>query len=71
MKTEYVWAIISFIIVGTMAIGLLYLGAQGSLPALGLFDMSNMGVRVVVIAVLLVITLGLLAAYNNVRKRTK
>jgi hypothetical protein len=72
MRTDYVWAIVSFLVVGALGIWLLYLGAQGSLPtAFGLFDMSKLGVRIVVIAVLVVIALALFVAYNSVRKRAK
>jgi hypothetical protein len=72
MRTEYVWAIVSFVVVAALGIWLLYLGGQGSLPtAFGLFDMTKLGVRIAVIVVLAVIALALLAAYNSVRKRAK
>jgi uncharacterized membrane protein len=72
MRSEYIWAIVGFIIVGALAILLLSLAADGSLPnGFALFDMSNLGVRIVVIVVLVVITAGLFVAYNSVRRRTK
>ncbi|MGH2703294.1 MAG: hypothetical protein ACRDJ2_16160 [Actinomycetota bacterium] len=72
MRSEYVWAIVGFLIVGALAIWSLSLAANGSLPtAFGLFDMNNLGVRIVVIVVLAIITVGLFLAYNSVRKRTK
>lgn len=72
MRSEYVWAAIGFIVAGVLGIWMLSLGAKGSLPtAFGLFDMSKMSVRIIVIVVLVAVTLGLFAAYNSVRKRTK
>lgn len=72
MRSEYVWAIVGFLVVAALAVLLLSLAANGSLPAaFGLFDMTKMSVRVTVIVVLAVITVGLFLAYNSVRKRTK
>jgi formate hydrogenlyase subunit 3/multisubunit Na+/H+ antiporter MnhD subunit len=69
---EYLGAIIGFVIVAALAILLLYLAASGSLPSgFGLFNMENLGVRVIVIIILVIATLGLFAAYNSVRKREK
>lgn len=70
MRSDYIWAIVGFVIVAVAGIALLYLGSQGSLPSgFGLFDMSNVGVRVIVIVVLGVLTAGLFVAYNSVRKK--
>jgi hypothetical protein len=72
MRTDHVFAIIGFLVVGALGILLLYLGASGSLPtAFGLFDMNKLGVRIVVIVVLAIIALALFAAYNSVRKRAR
>jgi hypothetical protein len=72
VRSEYVWAIVGFVIVAALGILLLYLGGSGSLPtAFGLFDMNKLGVRITVIVILAAIALALFAAYNSVRKRTK
>lgn len=72
MRKEYAWAAVGFLIVGALGIWLLYLGREGSLPtAFGLFDMGNLGVRIVVTVILAVIALGLLAAYRSVSRKQK
>jgi len=72
MQKEHVWAAVGFLVVGALGIWLLYLGREGSLPtAFGLFDMSKLGVRVVVTVVLAVIALGLLVVYRNVSRKQK
>lgn len=67
MNREYVWAAVSALIVGVVGILLLYLGGvAGILPkAFGLFDMSNLGVRAVVIVILLVIAAVLFVWYRG------
>jgi hypothetical protein len=72
MTKEWTWAIISFVIIGAIGCVLLYLGASGALPmGLGLFDMSQLGVRIVVIAILLVALGALFYWYRNTPARTE
>lgn len=70
MNKEYIWAAVSAVIVGVIGVLLLYLGGvAGKLPkALGLFDMTNVGVRAVVIVILLVVAALLFVAYRNAAK---
>ena len=67
MRKEYIWAAVSAIVVGVAGILLLYLGGvAGVLPkAFGLFDMSNLGVRAVVIVILLVVAVLLFLWYRS------
>jgi hypothetical protein len=72
MTKEYTWAIISFVVIGAIGCLLLWLGASGALPmGLGLFDMSQLGVRAVVFLVLLVVVGGLFYLYRNTPARTR
>jgi hypothetical protein len=72
MAKEYTWAIVSFVVIGAIGCLLLYMGAQGALPmGFGLFDMSQLGVRAVVLVVLLVIVGGLFYVYRNTAPRTR
>ncbi|TMC98409.1 MAG: hypothetical protein E6I58_13965 [Chloroflexi bacterium] len=72
MNREYVWAIVGGVIVAVIGIGLLYLGASGAMPkAFGLFDMSNLGVRAVVTAILIVVAVGLFLAYRGTAGKPK
>jgi membrane protein implicated in regulation of membrane protease activity len=70
MPKEYIWAAVSAVVIGVIGVLLLYLGGvAGVLPkAFGLFDMSNLGVRAVVIVILLVIAALLFVAYRNTAK---
>jgi hypothetical protein len=71
MTREWTWAIVSFVVIGAIGCLLLYLGARGALPTgFGLFDMSQVGVRIVVIAILLVVLGGLFYWYRNTPART-
>jgi hypothetical protein len=71
MAKEYTWAAVSFVVIGAIGCLLLYLGANGALPmGLGLFDMSQLGVRIVVFLVLLVVVGGLFYWYRNTPSRT-
>jgi len=56
VNKQYIWAAVSAVVVGVIGVLLLYLGGvAGVLPkAFGLFDMSNLGVRALVIVILLV-----------------
>ena len=67
MRKEYIWAAVSALVVGVAGILLLYLGGvAGVLPkAFGLFDMSNLGVRAVVIVILLVVAVLLFLWYRS------
>ena len=67
MNREYVWAAVSAVVVGVIGVGLLYLGGvAGVLPkAFGLFDMTNLGVRAVVVVILLVIAALLFVWYRS------
>ena len=72
MNREYLWAIVGGVIVAVIGIGLLYLGASGAMPkAFGLFDMSNLGVRAVVTAILIVVAVGLFLAYRGTAGKPK
>ena len=72
MGKEYTWAIVSFVVIGAIGCLLLYMGAQGALPmGFGLFDMSQLGVRAIVLVVLLVIVGGLFYVYRNTAPRTR
>jgi amino acid permease len=67
VRREYIWAAVSAVIVGVAGVLLLYLGGvAGVLPrALGLFDMSNLGVRALVVVILLVVAALLFVWYRN------
>lgn len=67
MNREYIWAAVSAIVVGVVGVLLLYLGGvAGVLPkAFGLFDMTNNGVRAVVIVILLVVAALLFVWYRS------
>ena len=67
MSKEYLWAAVSAVVVGVVGILLLYLGGvAGVLPkGFGLFDMSNMGVRIAVIVILLVVAVLLFLWYRG------
>jgi len=67
VNKEYIWAAVSAVVVGVIGVLLLYLGGvAGVLPkGFGLFDMSNLGVRIVVILVLLVLGVLLFLWYRN------
>ena len=68
MAKEWIWAGVSAVVIGAIGILLLYLGASGVMPkAFGLFDMSNLGVRAVVV-VLIVVAIGLFFAYRGAGK---
>jgi hypothetical protein len=72
MSKEVTWAVVSFVVIGAVGCLLLYMGAQGALPmGFGLFDMSQLGVRAVVLIVLLVIVGGLFYVYRNTAPRTR
>lgn len=72
MAKEWTWAIISFVIIAAIGCLLLYLGASGALPmGFGLFDTSQIGVRIVVIAILLVAVGALYYWYRNTPARTQ
>jgi hypothetical protein len=72
MSKEVTWAIVSFVVIGAIGCLLLYLGAQGALPmGLGLFDMSQLGVRATVTVVLLVVVGALFYLYRNTAPRTR
>jgi hypothetical protein len=72
MSKDVTWAIASFVVIGAIGCFLLYLGAQGALPmGFGLFDMSQLGVRAVVLIVLLAIVGGLFYLYRNTAPRTR
>jgi hypothetical protein len=72
MGKEYTWAVVSFIVIGVIGCLLLYLAAQGALPmGFGLFDMSQLAVRAIVLVVLLVIVGGLFYLYRNTAPRTR
>jgi len=67
---EYVWAIVSFVLIAAVATGLLYLGASGALPkGFGLFDMSKLGTRLAVVVILLGVTAILFAWYQGAARR--
>lgn len=70
MRKEYIWAAVSAVIVGVAGVLLLYLGGvAGVLPkAFGLFDMSNLGVRALVIVILLVVAALLFVWYRSTAK---
>ena len=70
MNREYIWAAVSAIVVGVAGVVLLYLGGvAGVLPkAFGLFDMTNNGVRAVVIVILLVVGALLFVWYRSTAK---
>lgn len=70
MRSEYIWAAVSAVVVGVIGVVLLYLGGvAGKLPkAFGLFDMTNNGIRALVIVILLVAAALLLLAYRNTAK---
>ena len=67
MNKEYMWAAVSAVVVGVVGVLLLYLGGvAGVLPkAFGLFDMSNLAVRAVVIVILLVAAALLFVWYRS------
>jgi amino acid permease len=67
VNKEYMWAAVSAVIVGVVGVLLLYLGGvAGVLPkAFGLFDMSNLGVRAVVIVILVVVAALLFVWYRS------
>ena len=66
MAREYIWALVSFVVIGAIGVLLLYLGASGALPkAFGLFDMTNLGVRAIVVVILIVIAIALFLWYRN------
>jgi hypothetical protein len=72
MGKDVTWAVVSFVVIGAIGCLLLYLGAQGALPmGFGLFDMSQLGVRAIVLVVLLVIVGGLFYLYRNTAPRTR
>jgi hypothetical protein len=72
MSKDVTWAIVSFVVIGAIGCFLLYLAAQGALPmGFGLFDMSQLGVRAVVLIVLLAIVGGLFYLYRNTAPRTR
>jgi amino acid permease len=70
VRKEYIWAAVSAVIVGVAGVLLLYLGGvAGVLPkAFGLFDMSNLGIRALVIVILLVVAALLFVWYRNAAK---
>ena len=69
MAKEWIWAAVSAVVIGAIGILLLYLGASGVMPkAFGLFDMTNLGVRAVVVVILVVIAIGLFFAYHSTGK---
>jgi hypothetical protein len=69
MQREYLYAIVSAVVIGLIGILLLYLGASGALPkGFGLFDMSNLGVRAAVFVVLVVIAIALFFWYRNTQR---
>jgi hypothetical protein len=71
MPREYVWAAVSAVVIGLVAILLLYLGASGALPkGFGLFDMSNLGVRAIVFLILVVIAVALFLWYRSTQRRS-
>ena len=71
MAREYLWALVSFVVIGAIGVLLLYLGASGALPkGFGLFDMSNLGVRAVVFVILVVIAIALFFWYRNTQRRS-
>jgi hypothetical protein len=69
---EYIWAAVSAVVVGVVGILLLYLGGvAGILPkAFGLFDMSNLGVRALVVVILLVAAALLFVWYRSTGRGT-
>jgi hypothetical protein len=72
MAKEYTWAAVSFVIIAAIGCLLLYLGASGALPtAFGLFDMNQLGVRITVIVILLVVLAALFFWYRNTPARTR
>jgi hypothetical protein len=72
VRKEYIWAAVSAAVVGIAGILLLYLGGvAGVLPrAFGLFDMTNLGVRAIVIVILLVIAVLLFLWYRSTASST-
>jgi len=67
VNKQYIWAAVSAVVVGVIGVLLLYLGGvAGVLPkAFGLFDMTNNGVRAVVIVILLVVAALLFVWYRS------
>jgi hypothetical protein len=66
MTKEWIWAGVSAVVIGAIGILLLYLGASGVMPkGFGLFDMSNLGVRAVVVVILIAAAVGLYFAYRG------
>ena len=66
MAKEWIWAGVSAVVIGAIGILLLYLGASGVMPkGFGLFDMSNLGVRAVVVIILVAAAVGLYFAYRS------
>lgn len=69
MSKDLVNGLIFTVVVAVIGIGLLYLGAQGTLPTgFGLFDMSNFGTRTVVFVVLVIIAAILAVVYFRGQK---
>jgi multisubunit Na+/H+ antiporter MnhB subunit len=69
MAKEWIWAAVSAVVIGAIGILLLYLGASGVMPkGFGLFDMSNLGVRAVVVVILVVAAIALFFAYRSTSK---
>lgn len=72
MAKDYTWAVIWAVIIGAVGCLLLYLGASGALPmGFGLFDTSQLGVRITVIVILLVVVGALFYWYRNTPARTR
>lgn len=72
MVKEYLTAAITVVVIGAVAVLLLYLGASGMMPkGFGLFDQSNWGVRAVTFVVLVVIAALLWFAYRRARKSSE
>jgi carbon starvation protein CstA len=69
MVREYLTAAVTVVVIGAIAILLLYLAASGMMPkGFGLFDQSNWGVRAITFVVLVAIGLGLWVAYRRARR---
>lgn len=66
MSREYIWAAVSFVVVGVIAVVLLYLASSGALPTgLGLFDQSQWTVRAITFVILAVVAALLYLAYRS------
>jgi hypothetical protein len=65
MSKDIIGALVGFIIIAVAAVGLLWLGASGYLPVIGILDMENLAVRAVVVVILLVIAGLLYVAFRR------